>query len=77
MNENWECYLCGEEDIFDNPASGFLGNYHPLCLNCANNIFYCTNHTDRFRLTYHLGYGDLKFVNNKLIYTNNPNAQDS
>ncbi len=67
MNKHWECYLCGEEDIFDNPASGFLGNYHPLCLNCANSVFHCTNHTDRFRLTYHSAYGDLKFVNNKLV----------
>jgi len=67
MNEKWECYLCGKEDIFDHPASGFLGNYHPLCLNCANNVFYCENHIDRFRLTYHSEYGDLRFVNNKLI----------
>jgi hypothetical protein len=67
MNKHWECYLCGEEDILDNPASGFLGNYHPLCLNCANNIFHCANDPDRFRLTYHSEYGDLKFVNNKLV----------
>ena len=67
MNKHWECHLCGEEDDFDNPASGFLGNYHPLCLNCANNVFHCENHPDKFRLTYHSGYGDLKFVNKKLV----------
>lgn len=67
MNKKWECFLCSEEDFFDNPASGLLGNCHPLCLNCANYVFYCENHPDRFRLTYHAEFGDLEFVNDNLV----------
>jgi hypothetical protein len=67
MNEKWECYLCSEEDDFDNQVSGFLGNYHPLCLNCANDVFYCEDNEDRFRLTYHIEHGNLIYLNGYLI----------
>lgn len=64
MNEKWECYLCAREDKFDSLPNGYLGNYHPLCFNCANIVLGDKNHPDRFRLTYHSDFGDLKIVNN-------------
>lgn len=62
MNEKWECYLCGKEDKFHNLPNGYLGNYHPLCLNCANEVLESKTHSDKFRLTYHSGLGDLQIV---------------
>lgn len=67
MNDQWECYLCGLEDDFDNEPSGYLGNYHPICLRCANDVYYSGNHEDRFRLTYHGEFGDLMFFENALL----------
>ena len=70
MNEKWECYLCAIEDEFDNLPNGYLGNYHPLCLNCVNKVLEDKNHPDRFRLTYHSDLGDLKIVNDIPVQNN-------
>jgi len=67
MNDQWECYLCSLEDDFDNEPSGYLGNYHPICLNCANDVYYNDDHEDRFRLTYHEEFGDLMFFEKTLL----------
>lgn len=67
MNENWECYLCGREDDFDNLPDGYLGNCHPLCLNCSDDIYYDSDNEDRFRLTYHSEFGDLLYWENQLL----------
>lgn len=64
INDKWECYACCIEDDFSSLPSGYLGNYHPLCLRCANKIRYDKEHRDRFRLTYHIEHGDLLFVEN-------------
>lgn len=64
VNENWECYLCANEEDFETSPSGWLANYHPLCYNCANEILENENHPDRFRLTYHEEIGDVKIVSN-------------
>lgn len=69
MNEKWECYLCCYKQSFDENASGFLGNYHPLCKNCAD-IVLEENHPDKFRLTYHHRIGDLNVVANVPISSN-------
>jgi len=61
MNEKWECYLCSIDDVFDNKPGGYLGNYHPLCLNCTNKIYYDVENKERFRLTYHIDIGNLLF----------------
>lgn len=66
MNNKWECYKCGFEDNFENMPSGYLANYHPLCLNCANDIYYDNENVDRFRLTFHIEQGDLFFFENLL-----------
>jgi hypothetical protein len=74
MNEKWECYLCGKEDKFNNLPDGYLGNYHPLCLTCANDIYYDNDNEDRFRLTYHIEFGDLLFWENQLLPIANQKA---
>jgi len=70
MNNKWECYLCGAEDEFDNLPDGYLGNYHPLCLGCVNQILKNKNHPDRLRLTYHSELGDLKIIKGIPVQTN-------
>lgn len=67
INECWECFLCSLEDDFDNEPSGYLSNYHPLCLNCANDIYYNLEGENRFRLTFHIEFGDLIFFEKQLI----------
>lgn len=69
MNENWECYLCEHEANIDTPASGFLGNYHPLCENCADKVLE-DDHPDKFRVTYHHRLGDLEVIANILFSKN-------
>lgn len=62
MNDKWECYLCSQQEDFNNPADGYLANYHPLCLKCADQILDDENHPDKFRLTYHSALGELKIL---------------
>ena len=62
MNEKWECYLCGLEDDFEHFPHGYLGNNHPLCSNCANEVLENNNHPDKFRLTFHSDLGDLSLI---------------
>jgi len=69
MNEKWECYLCGYEASFDTIASGFLGNYHPLCENCADKVL-DDEHPDKFRMTYHYQLGDVDILANVPISKN-------
>ena len=73
MNEYWECHICGIEEEFDILPSGYLGNYHPLCLSCANGILKNPNHKHRSRLTYHIDFDDIEFVNNIIIPKNHFN----
>ncbi len=61
MKKKWECYNCNLEGDFENLPSGYLGNYHPLCLNCSNDIYFDKENSDRFRLTFHIEFGDLFF----------------
>jgi len=58
-NEKWECYLCCREDYFKGLPSGYLANYHPLCMKCADYVFYDKCHSEHFRLTYHDCVGDI------------------
>ncbi len=62
MSKKWECYLCGNEDKFQNVPNGYLGNYHPLCHSCSNEVLENENHPHRVRLTYHSDLGDLNFI---------------
>ena len=61
---NWECYSCGTENEFKNNPTAYLGNYHPLCKNCADNVLYNEKNKNHFRLTYHKTIGDLKMIGN-------------
>jgi len=69
-NEKWECYLCAGEEKFSVFPSGYLANYHPLCENCADEIFYNEDHEDRFRLSYHKSFGDLQIIANIPVHRN-------
>ncbi len=62
MKEKWECHLCGKENDFDSFPNGYLGNYHPLCLKCANEVLKNDNHPDKFRLTFHSDLGDINII---------------
>jgi ribosomal protein L37E len=62
INEKWECHLCGFEKDFEILPSGYLGNYHPLCERCADEIFNDETNTHHLRLTYHECVGDINFV---------------
>jgi hypothetical protein len=73
MNEYWECHVCGKEAEFELLPSGYLGNYHPLCSNCADDILNNPNHKHRSRLTYHKDYGDIEFVKNIIVPKNHFN----
>jgi hypothetical protein len=59
VNDQWECFLCCKEDDFDVLPFGYLGNSHPLCAKCADNVLYNKRHPQRFRLTYHKFIGDI------------------
>jgi len=59
INDKWECYLCCKEDDFEVLPSGYLGNYHPLCIKCADYVLYDKNHSQHLRLTYHECAGDI------------------
>jgi len=63
MNEKWGCFLCEYETNFDISASGFLGNYHPLCLSCADKVL-LSQQPDKFHMTYHYRLGDIEIVAN-------------
>ncbi len=69
--EKWECYNCAIEDSFENSPSGFLANYHPICLNCANKIYHDFKNPDRFRLSFHAEFGNLFFYKGHLILAEN------
>lgn len=69
--EKWECYLCGVEHKMKILPSGYLGNYHPICLNCADVIFFDSKNQNRSRLTYHINFGDLFFYENTFVSINN------
>lgn len=71
MNKKWECYICSIADNFKNIPAGYLGNYHPICLKCADAIYYNNEHQDRFRLTYHVNLGDLLLFEKQLISMKN------
>ena len=73
MNEKWDCYLCGHETNFYTPASGFLGNYHPLCMNCTNKVL-DDDHPHKFRMTYHYGLGNVEIIANVPISKNRYNS---
>lgn len=57
--QQWECYLCGKEDEFENMPAGYLANYHPLCRQCANAVWDNDYRSERHRLTYHQDVGDI------------------
>lgn len=62
INENWECYLCMESFNFKILPTGYLSNFHPLCESCADVVLNDKNNKQRFRLTYHDQFGDLKII---------------
>ena len=35
-DDKWECYLCGREDDYEQPAYGWIGDCHMLCRSCAD-----------------------------------------
>lgn len=80
MNDQWECYLCCREASFDKPASGFLGNYHPLCAGCADSVM-DSDHPDNFRVTYHHQLGDvvkgLQLLQKDVLQASDPNTAHS
>jgi len=55
----WWCHICGKEDDFENLPFGYLGNFHPLCEGCADDVLFNKDHQDHQRLTYHKAVGDI------------------
>ncbi len=64
MKKRWECHLCAVEKDFEIAPSGWLANYHPLCFECTDEVLEDEDHPDRFRLTYHEEFGNIKIVSN-------------
>jgi len=64
MSDLWECFLCGKEEEFCIPPTGYLSNSHALCNKCANVVLYNLNHKQRSRLTFHNQIGDLQIIAN-------------
>ena len=58
-DEKWECYLCGREFEYTQPAYGWLGNYHMLCDFCSDKIYYNQNSQYKPAMTYHYRVGDI------------------
>jgi hypothetical protein len=56
----WECWNCAEDQLSDCIPLGWLGNSHPLCKRCADNIFKNTENTSRNRLTYYYLVGEIR-----------------
>jgi hypothetical protein len=69
-NNTWECYLCSSEHGFEDNPIGYLANFHPLCLNCANDVLTDKNNQNHFRLTFHEKIGDLKIIGNIPVENN-------
>lgn len=57
--DKWECYLCGWEDDFDQPAYGWLGDCHMLCLECADSVYIDSGSKYHQALTYHYEVGEI------------------
>jgi hypothetical protein len=58
--EKWECYLCGNEFNLEQPACGWLGNYHMLCRSCADSVYFDAKSKFHQTLTYHYAIGDIE-----------------
>lgn len=66
--DNWECYLCGRDFEFQQPADGWLANYHMLCQLCADSIIVNPESVYYSRLTYHYFFGDIQSIDNVKIF---------
>jgi hypothetical protein len=64
IDETWECYLCSADYNFEDNPKGYIANYHPLCINCADNLLNNENNQHRLRLTYHYRIGDIMMIGN-------------
>lgn len=63
-DEKWECYLCGREFDYEQPAFGWLGNYHMLCDYCADAVYFDPKSEYHQALTYHYTIGDITVKSN-------------
>lgn len=63
-NTVWECHLCANEFDFECLPSGYLGNFHPLCKKCSDEIIQNGNSRHFNRLTFHYKLGDLEKIGN-------------
>jgi hypothetical protein len=61
--EKWECHACSREENFVILPFGYLGNYHPLCKRCADEILFDKENEHHYRLTYHKKIGDIAIKN--------------
>jgi len=61
-NHTWPCFFCGYEDDFDHLPGGYLGNNHPICCRCADQLLEDPNSRHYYRLTYHYQLGDLVHI---------------
>ncbi len=73
LMESWECFVCGDEYDFEILHGGYLGNYHPLCDKCANEIISDNNSQFYHQLTHHYKKGDLILLMGILFHMSNPN----
>ncbi|MDR2194094.1 MAG: hypothetical protein LBP19_06470 [Treponema sp.] len=56
-DEKRECYLCGNEDDFDDPPYGWIRDVHPLCKYCADKVLKDTGNKFHASLSYHYKVG--------------------
>lgn len=72
-NTVWECHLCANEFDFERLPSGYLGNSHPLCEKCSDEVIE-NEHSRHFnRLTFHYKFGDLEKIGNMHFAKTNQN----
>ena len=55
----WECFMCGKEFFTEYIPGGWLGNYHPLCDQCADSVFFDGKSKFHNVITFHYSVGDV------------------
>ncbi|GAB1453138.1 hypothetical protein MASR2M47_31940 [Draconibacterium sp.] len=72
-NDLWECYHCSKEFCFEQYPFGYLGNYHPLCKKCSDELIKNKNSKHYNRMTFHHKLGNIEKIGSLLFPTLNQN----
>lgn len=73
INHTWLCHLCDHEEDFQTLPGGYLGNNHPICCPCADQLLEDPDSRHYHRLTYHHELGNLVHIGSLAFPENSKN----